>query len=99
LDFSRLPALYPGLADRAGLLGWDVLGGDMADKLNNKAFFSAYKRGRRAFDLYGDSAVCPYPETRGGQYGQVVTFSRAFQKYWREGIEDARDNLPIRYFV
>lgn len=61
------------------------------------AFFSAHIKGRAAFREHGDKAECPYTETRGGRYNHVITFSRAFQKYWREGREDEKAGRPVKY--
>lgn len=60
-------------------------------------YFGAYVKGREAFKRDGDSAICPYLDRRGGQYCHVVTFSRAYQRYWREGLEDERNQAQMRY--
>lgn len=62
-----------------------------------KHFYGAYKKGRKAFQADGDSAVCPYQDKRGGRYNHIVTFSRAFIAYWFEGFEDAQAGRPDRY--
>jgi len=62
----------------------------------NKTFLSAYKKGRKAFLENGTKAICPYLDKR-GEYRNNITFSRAFQKYWYEGFEDEKANLPTRY--
>jgi hypothetical protein len=63
----------------------------------NFAFFGAYLKGYHAFEEQGAGARCPYPDYRGGAHLQVVTFSRAFQKYWYEGFEDAQAKKVPRY--
>ncbi|MCK4958032.1 MAG: hypothetical protein KAT00_01500 [Planctomycetes bacterium] len=63
----------------------------------NRAFLGAYNKGRLAFRDSEDAAVCPYPDKRCGKYDHIVTFSRAFQTYWREGFEDEKAGLPMRY--
>ena len=60
-------------------------------------FFGAYKKGRLAYLAEGDKAVCPYLETRGGKYRHVVTFSRAYQKFWHEGFQDEKSKINWRY--
>ncbi len=56
----------------------------------SKAFRSAWHKGRAAA-LEGFSlADCPYPDRRAGEHRQVVTFSRAFRKFWRDGFESVR---------
>lgn len=62
-----------------------------------KNFFAAYQRGRSAFRQQGHLATCPYADIRCGQHGQIPTFSRAFQRYWREGFEDQSYNKADRY--
>lgn len=68
------------------------------EPIHNKAFLGAYRKGRKAYELEGAEAQCPYPDKRGGIYDHVITYSRAFQKYWREGFEDAQSFKPVRYF-
>jgi hypothetical protein len=63
----------------------------------NPSFFSAYRRGRRAYEFCGDAAVCPYKDKRTGQHGHITTFSRAYRRYWSEGLEDERNGSPDRY--
>ena len=54
-------------------------------------------KGRVAFRENGENAKSPYPETRGGKYNHVVTFSRAFQKFWHEGFNDEKTGRPVQY--
>lgn len=63
-----------------------------------KAFFGAYRKGRAAFEL-GNPKRAPYEDLRGGKYGQVTTYSRSFIKFWNDGWEDAKKELPERYFT
>ena len=53
----------------------------------SKAFIGAWRKGRQAA-LDGRSLMdCPYPDRRCGPFGRVVTFSRAYRKFWRDGFE------------
>lgn len=56
----------------------------------NKAFAAAYRKGYQAYVEKGAHARCPYFDYRGGRHGQVITFSRAFQKYWWDGYNTAK---------
>jgi ribosome modulation factor len=56
----------------------------------NNAFKGARYKGYLAGIAGKTEADCPYADKRGGQHQHVVTFSRAFQKYWREGLEEGR---------
>lgn len=70
------------------------LGGIMTQEISRQ-FYSAYCRGRRCFQE--GTTINPYSDIRAGRHGQVVTFSRAFARYWREGYEDAATGTPPRY--
>lgn len=53
----------------------------------SKALQGAWRKGRHAA-LEGLSlADCPYPDKRGGSFGQVITWSRSYRKWWRDGFE------------
>jgi hypothetical protein len=62
-----------------------------------KSFLGAYKRGREDFRQSGKHAICPYQDKRGGRFGQVTTFSRAFQRFWQEGFKDEQSGDIDRY--
>jgi hypothetical protein len=53
----------------------------------SKALASAWRKGRAAALEGRTMADCPYADRRGGEHRQVVTFSRAFRKWWRDGFE------------
>jgi len=55
----------------------------------NRAFVGAWHKGRRAALEGGSLADCPYPDRRAGEHGQIVTYSRTFRRYWRDGFESA----------
>ena len=61
---------------------------------NNKAFIGAYRKGRRARREGRALGACPYPDRRGGRYGEQVTFSRAFQNWWHAGWRDEALGQP-----
>lgn len=61
----------------------------------SKAFVGAWRKGRLAAIEGKSLADCPYPDRRGGEHGQVITFSRAFRKFWRDGFESV-GLFPIR---
>jgi hypothetical protein len=56
----------------------------------NKAFVGAYNRGYRDGVKGKSERDCPYPDYRCGKHGHVITFSRAFRRYWRDGLEAGR---------
>lgn len=58
----------------------------MKPKTKSRAFQGAYWKGYQA-RLDGKPKESPYPDHRG--WNEHVTFSRAFDRYWREGWEDA----------
>ncbi len=63
----------------------------------NRAFYGAYQKGYQAYQQQGQGARCPYVDKRAGRHDHIVTFSRAFTRYWQEGFSDASQNLPPRY--
>ena len=63
--------------------------------LKNRAFLSAYRKGRAAASN-GHERVSPYPDHRMA-YRNSVTFSVAFSRYWLEGYDDAASGCPERY--
>lgn len=56
----------------------------------SKQFYGAYCKGRAAFEKYGKAATCPYPDIMTGRHMHVITFSRAFRKFWVAGFEDMK---------
>ncbi len=48
-----------------------------------KCFLAAFRRGVK--DASEGRHACPYRDKRGGRYANIVTFSRAYQHYWRAG--------------
>lgn len=62
----------------------------------NRAFIGAYKKGYAAHQT-GDE--CPYADRRGGRHDHVITYSRAFQNYWKQGLADARDGVAPRWVI
>jgi len=62
----------------------------------NRAFLSAYMKGRAAFSTSGDAAINPYPDHR-NHYRNGNTFSRAFRRFWLDGFRDAQAGNPIAY--
>ena len=70
----------------------------MTNDIIAKHFYGAYKRGRAAYAKEKQSyEECPYPDYRGGRYGNIITYSRAFRRYWYKGWQDAEQNKPDRY--
>jgi hypothetical protein len=53
----------------------------------SRALAGAWRKGRQAALDGRTLADCPYPDRRAGVHGQVVTFSRAFRRWWRDGFE------------
>ena len=53
----------------------------------NRALVGAWHKGRAAAIAGSTLDDCPYPDRRAGEHGQIVTFSRAFRKWWRDGFE------------
>jgi hypothetical protein len=53
----------------------------------SRALVGAWRKGRAAAIAGKTLADCPYPDRRCGPFGRVVTFSRAFRKWWRDGFE------------
>lgn len=51
--------------------------------IENKAFFGAYKKGRKARAEGRPITTCPYGDLRTDRGG--VTFSRAFIRAWKNG--------------
>lgn len=51
----------------------------------NPAFKGAAKKGWIAAAEGQSLEACPYPDYRGGKHDHIVTFSRAFQKAWKNG--------------
>jgi hypothetical protein len=66
----------------------------MKPKTRNQAFHGAYWKGYEARKK-GKPKVSPYPDWRTST-GEV-TFSRAFDRYWREGWEDADEKCKLDY--
>ena len=53
----------------------------------SKALVGAWREGRAAALDGRRLSDCPYRDKRAGCHGHVVTFSRAFRKWWRDGFE------------
>ena len=53
------------------------------------AFWGAYLKGWEA--LRGSR--CPYPDCRAGEHHHVITYSRAFRRFWSEGYDDRGKNV------
>lgn len=53
----------------------------------NKAFAKAKFKGAEARATGQSRNMCPYPDHRGG-YHEMATWSRAFQRYWRDGWDE-----------
>jgi hypothetical protein len=51
----------------------------------NRAFLGAYRKGQQAQTDGLPISACPYRETRGGKKNNVITYSRAFRRYWQDG--------------
>jgi hypothetical protein len=62
----------------------------MPPKTGGRAFQGAYRKGCQA-RMDGMSKKSPYPDHRG--WNGHVTFSRAFDRYWCEGWDDAEREL------
>lgn len=60
----------------------------MRPTTKNRAFLSAYMKGFNAGAGGAKRSSCPYDDHR-GNYHEMVTFSRAFIRYWMEGYDDA----------
>ena len=74
---------FTPLPDQAQLPGIDP----EIPATRSRAFVGAWRKGRGAA-LEGKSLLdCPYPDRRAGARNHIVTFSRAFRKYWRDGFE------------
>jgi ribosome modulation factor len=54
----------------------------------NKAFETAERRGRVAYQAGKPRTTCPYPDHRGAS--GHVTFSRGFRKAWLKGWLEAK---------
>jgi hypothetical protein len=55
----------------------------------NRGFLGAFRKGAQA-RKDAKPRRSPYPDHRGGKYGNIITYSRAFIKYWQDGW-DAMD--------
>lgn len=63
------------------------------DGTRNKAFISAWEKGYLARLSGTPRSKSPYPDWRGGKRGNIVTFSRAFWRYWVDGWDVAEQEL------
>ena len=55
----------------------------------NRAFKSAWWSGVYAFRTGKAITECPYSDLRGGRNGYIITWSRAFRRFWTQGYRDA----------
>jgi len=58
-------------------------------RTRNRGYLGAFRKGVVAAQA-GRPRRQPYPDLRGGEHGQVVTWSRAFARYWLDGYDAAR---------
>lgn len=68
-------------------------------QLTSRAFVGAYRKGRLAAMEGKSRFTCPYPDYRAGRRGNITTYSRTFQRVWREGWDDAQAGRNERYAV
>jgi ribosome modulation factor len=54
-------------------------------KIYNKGFYTAYKKGRQAFNDGKKERDCPYADLR-GDYKNMITYSQAWRNYWLAGF-------------
>lgn len=59
-------------------------------KVRASAFDSARRNGFEACRMGMALSDCPYPDYRGGEHGQVVSWSRAFRNAWVSGFKECR---------
>lgn len=80
------------------LEAWALALGEAVKELHrtSRAFMATYRRGREAAKL-GKPRQSPYADLRGGRFGQVTTWSRAFMGYWYDGYDDEKAGKPDRY--
>lgn len=65
--------------------------------LTTPAFFGTYQKGRKAARDGLPKSHCPYDDKRGGQHGQIITYSRSFISFWEDGWDDETAKKPDRY--
>jgi ribosome modulation factor len=59
----------------------------------NRGFIGAFKKGYQARQE-SKPRVPPYQDKRGGRFDHIVTYSRAFRKYWLDGWDAADKDMP-----
>ena len=53
-------------------------------------FGSTFWRGAAAWQMGKPRSACPYRDHRAGPHGNIVTFSRAYRRYWHDGWDAAK---------
>ena len=67
-------------------------------RITNRAFLSAYNKGRMSARWGLSKSSNPYPDKRNRKGG--VTFSRAFRRFWERGYDDMKgDKVRLGLFV
>lgn len=69
----------------------------MPPNQTTKQFLGAYKKGRKAAKEGKSYQKCPYRDYRAGRFDHIITFSRAFIRFWRKGFEDEKAGKPDSY--
>jgi hypothetical protein len=71
--------MTPSVEEATQIIGFRAL---------NRAFIGAWRKGWQAAET-GAARHSPYADRRSGKYGNVITFSRGFQRFWFEGYDAA----------
>jgi hypothetical protein len=61
----------------------------MTQVWRGRALQGAYNKGVQAAKNGKKITDCPYRDKRGGQYDQIITWSRSFRNAWKEGFNEA----------